>query len=107
MNALRIVFPLALAALLAGLFIGFSSTVLVPGGDSYVDCGVTFAGEASEVGKFRYPHDDWYAVQENCGIARASKMPWAVTLISTGIGLLLSSALLRSANRRPDRPPTP
>ncbi len=93
--------PLAIAALFAGLFIGFGgfNQEISLWGGSHLWCGNLFVeGEVDGAGGMSA--ESVSLLQADCEIARASKNSWAVTLITTGVALLVSSALLRSTPNR-------
>lgn len=104
MNARNIVLPLAIAALLAGLFIGVGGFVQrdsVRGGTS-LWCGNLLAPENRYEGNYDQvmPAETQALLDGDCEIVRATKNSWAVTLLAAGVALLVSSARLPSANRR-------
>ena len=66
-----------------------ASTGATPSWDSdmHVECGNLFQFSPYAMGGWNehISADGCYLVHENCGIARASKMPWVVTLTATGV----------------------
>jgi hypothetical protein len=90
MNAFRIVFPLALAALVAGVIIALAGYE-----SSNVTCGSAFDTDFWP-DKGQIPAEQWLKNQETCALIRANKMPWATTLIAAGIAMSVSSYLIRT-----------
>ena len=93
MNALRIVFPLALAALAAGVIIALTGY-----DSSNVTCGSAFDTD-SWPDRSQIPTEQWSKNQETCALIRANKMPWATTLIAAGLALSVSSYLIRTGSK--------
>lgn len=104
MNARKIVLPLAVAALLAGLFIGFGGFIQrdsVRGGTS-LWCGNLLAPENRYEGDYNavVPAATQALLDGDCEIVRATKNSWAITLIAVGAALLVSSRLLASTTEK-------
>jgi hypothetical protein len=90
MNALRIVLPLGVAAIIAALIVGNQSPPL----DVYrgVNCGSAWGG---------IPNNTDVNVETACAPIRAERFAWATTLMVLGVGLLLSSAALSRGAKNP------
>jgi hypothetical protein len=94
-NAFRIVLPLGVVAIIAGLIIGNTSVSLVS--SQGIDCGSAFGGGSGSLDAY---------VQAACAPLLSERGMWATVFIVLGVGLLISSVVVYRASQ-PSRMPLP
>jgi ribosomal protein S27E len=94
MNAFKIMLPLGVAAVIAGLIVGNTSVSLVS--SRGVSCGSAFGGGTGTL------NED---VQARCAPILSEKDSWATALLVMGVGLLTSTFVLYATRRPAAVPP--
>jgi hypothetical protein len=96
MTAFRIVLPLGIVAIIAGLIIGNTNISLASSHGVY--CGSAFGGGSGTLNPYVEDTLNPY-VEEECAPLLSEHQLWATVFLVLGMGLLISSAVLYRANQ--------